>query len=455
MPRAKTSSAGDRKVKRLEKRIAELEGNIQLAKEHDREKDHNLLEYRHKARSADLSIAVRKLKTEIAERKKAQEALVLFRHLVDHSNDCIFVIHPASGKILDVNDRSCETLDYERSELLSKHIFDFDISIPDIDMWKKRVATLKERTSLVFESSHVCKNGTSLPVEVSAKFIERNHATYVIAIVRDVTVRREEQARLHKAETMLAQSEKLASLGQMAGGLAHELKNPLDIVMQGIDYLRDQIGTTNPQFVDVGSRIKAAVARADSIIHGLLDFSRKTPFERMPHSANELVKIALDLVKKQRSFEHIATAFELAENLSPVLVDRTQMELAFINIITNAIKAMPKGGELIFRTRTMKLTTIGDRVGRRASDHFRPSEYAVICEVEDTGTGIPPEILGKIFDPFFTTAQPGEGTGLGLSITRTLVELNGGFITLSSGVGKGTLVRITLPITVAEERRCD
>lgn len=255
---------------------------------------------------------------------------------------------------------------------------------------------------------------------------------------------------LKNAHAMLVQAEKMVAVGQLASGIAHEVRNPLGIILQGVNYLEGEITPEHQQAFDALQMVKEAVKRSDKIVRDLLNFSRQTPLEPSPCNMNAVIATALDLVKKQLALNNITVKEVLADDLPLAVLDERQMTQVLINVIVNAIHAMPQGGELILRTSTKALTGITAEVGRRASDLFRPGEVALICEVEDTGVGIPKELLSKVFDPFFTTKPVGQGTGLGLSITRSIVEKHRGLITLTSEEGRGTTVTIMLPVAPKE-----
>jgi signal transduction histidine kinase len=218
----------------------------------------------------------------------------------------------------------------------------------------------------------------------------------------------------------------LASIGQLAAGVAHEINNPMGVILgfaQGIlktlpedDSLRKPLTTLEKESL-----------RCKRIVQNLLDFARHS--EPTPHltNINELVDASCDLAEHQTSLQNVKLVKGYDSALPSIRADPNQLEQVFINIMLNAYQAMmPDGGTLRITTRT---------VG---------SELQVIFA--DTGTGIPPENLQNIFDPFFTTKEVGEGTGLGLSVSYGIVKAHGGDIEVESQVGKGTTFVIKLPL---------
>jgi signal transduction histidine kinase len=296
--------------------------------------------------------------------------------------------------------------------------------------------------------------------------------------------RAEELARayeeLQRTQAMLVQAEKMAALGQLASGIAHELKNPLSIILQGVTYLGEVLGKKEEnRSGEILELIKETVFRADRIIRGMLEFSAPARMEMNATVLPRVVEDSLTLASRQLDVHHIQVSREVAEGLPLVMADETQLKQVFINVIVNAFQAMPDGGRLAIRLypATIAESQLGNGVvpppgaapgggsaqragpagpapgggmGRRATDRLRVGEPVVVCELRDTGTGVPPEVLSKVYDPFFTTKPPGEGTGLGLAISRSIVERHRGLIAMTSEPGQGTMVRITLPIAARD-----
>ncbi|MEY4632404.1 MAG: hypothetical protein RIQ81_2524 [Pseudomonadota bacterium] len=233
----------------------------------------------------------------------------------------------------------------------------------------------------------------------------------------------------------LVQNEKLASIGLLAGGIAHEINNPLGGILIFSQMLLKDIPEDSPYRTDV-VEIEAAAQRCKAIVESLLDFARAQPDETRIGKTKlavidglEAVASALRFAKitlKQNQNIRVRESFKAKQ--SKILGDKNQIIQVVLNLLQNAIQAMPKGGEL------------GITVSNDANKKL------LVIEVADTGKGIPPEHISKIFDPFFTTKEPGEGTGLGLSICYGLVTGMGGQLTVASKGGKGATFTITLPL---------
>ena len=256
---------------------------------------------------------------------------------------------------------------------------------------------------------------------------------------------------LAQTQAMLIQAEKLSAVGQLASGIAHEVKNPLNIILQAVNYLEAEVAGKGGRTAEILQVMREAVMTADKIIRGLLDFSKPAPLQLKPTSIGAAIDAALLLVQNQLSGKRIGLTKAIAPDAPLVLVDDNQIKQVFLNLMINAIQAMPNGGEITLRSYAKELTTPGGKVGARATDVFRVGERVVVCEVQDTGLGIPQDILPQVFNPFFTTKPPGEGVGLGLSITASIVHAHRGIIDIESEVGRGTIMRITLPACPSEQ----
>jgi signal transduction histidine kinase/ActR/RegA family two-component response regulator len=245
--------------------------------------------------------------------------------------------------------------------------------------------------------------------------------------------------RLRQAHEQLLQSEKLSAMGQLIAGVAHELNNPLSVVM---GYAQLLLGDCRDDNVRVKAEaILSQAERAANIVRNLLTFARKSRGERRPVNLNEILERTVELRAYHLRVGNVEVVRELDETLPATQGDPQQLEQVFLNLINNAHYAMATAngrGRLTLRT-------------FRTKDRFaRP---AIGVEVADDGPGIPPEVVPHVFNPFFTTKPVGEGTGLGLAICHGIVEEHGGEITYTSVPGAGASFRIRLPILIPAEER--
>jgi two-component system NtrC family sensor kinase len=234
------------------------------------------------------------------------------------------------------------------------------------------------------------------------------------------------------SELRIIQSEKQASVGRLAAGVAHEINNPLTGVLTYTHMLlrRKDIAPDMRSDLQI---IVEATERVRKIVKGLLDFSRQTKLDPEPTDVNRLVGAAISLIENQALVKGVAINFNPGENLPQVTLDRSQIQSVIINIIINSLDATEPGGHIrIFTSASLS----GNGV----------AQEGIEITFADTGCGIPPENLNKLFDPFFTTKGVGQGTGLGLSVSLGIVQRHGGHIRVQSEVGKGSRFFIWLPI---------
>jgi two-component system NtrC family sensor kinase len=246
------------------------------------------------------------------------------------------------------------------------------------------------------------------------------------------SIQERDQRQRAESETKLLQSEKQASVGKLAGGVAHEINNPLTGIFTFTHMLLKRKDIPEEVRQDLET-IAQETERVRKIVKGLLDFSRQTELDREPTDVNRLVRFAMSLVDNQALIKGVSLNFEAAEGLPTITLDRNQMQSVLLNIIINALDATDTGGSI----------TITSGIGVSTS---KPGQNGIEILCTDTGCGIPPENLNKLFDPFFTTKDVGHGTGLGLSVSYGIVERHGGTIWVQSKVGKGSTFKVWLPI---------
>ena len=234
----------------------------------------------------------------------------------------------------------------------------------------------------------------------------------------------EAQKRDAARQSQLVHTEKMAAVGALAAGVAHEVNNPLAGVLACNENLENSVD--DPEMVQrYLGLMRDGLQRIERTIQNLLDFSRSREMTMEPTSINHNIHHVLEMTSYQVKKQGIKTELKLSPEEPIVLADHFQMEQLFLNLILNAIQAMPNGGTLSIRTAVL--------------------EGFMVAEVADDGVGIPPEIQKKIFDPFFTTREVGEGTGLGLAVSDTIVRAHGGSLEVESEKKRGTVFRFRLP----------
>jgi len=263
------------------------------------------------------------------------------------------------------------------------------------------------------------------------------------ALKRTLEELRAANQELKETQMQLIQAARLESVGALAAGVAHEVKNPLQTILMGLDYLVPNCPAGNENIAMVLSDMREAVTRANTIIRGLLQLSAQTDFEIKREDLNASVRRALNLVKAQVIASKVSVVRKLDAHLPAVKMDRGKIEQVFINLFINALQAMSPGGVLTVTTRAGHF---GEnlKVNETAFRQFSRGEHVVLAEVQDTGSGIAAVNLPKVFDPFFTTKPVGVGTGLGLSVVKKIVDFHGGGIDIQNAAPGGVVVTLVL-----------
>ncbi len=249
-------------------------------------------------------------------------------------------------------------------------------------------------------------------------------------LLNEVSERQRAEEKLRQARFQLIQAEKLQSVGRLAAGVAHEVKNPLAIILQGVEYLERNTPPEMGKHRMIATTIREAVKRADKIIRGMLDFSSDSQLDIRLQPLNPIIEHSLNLVQHEWMRKNIHVETVLSKGLPDLALDRNKIEQVLVNVFVNAVQASPEGGLLIARTYA---TTLNEPKG----------DPVVVIEVDDAGTGIAIDHMQKLFEPFFTTKPPGSGTGLGLAVSRNILELHRGLIEIFNRPEGGVRVRLT------------
>ena len=274
--------------------------------------------------------------------------------------------------------------------------------------------------------------------QIKDKFFENTYAAVrddngdylgTVLVCRDVTDRK-------RMEIQMIQSEKMAAIGELAAGVAHEINNPLDGLLNCTLRIRRN-PKNEKQIQEYLNLMEEAIRRIESTVRQLLNFSRKHELTLTSVSLNEVINEVIGLIEYSAEEKHIQVEKQFQENLTPILGDKHLLEQVALNLGLNAIAAMPNGGVLTFNTGTVEFDSLLD-------------EAAAYVQVTDTGVGIPKSVRDRILDPFYTTKITGKGTGLGLSVSNRIVREHGGVIEFESEEGQGSVFTIKLPIPRTE-----
>lgn len=254
---------------------------------------------------------------------------------------------------------------------------------------------------------------------------------------------RSSNRELKETQWQLIEAAKFESAGILAAGVAHEVKNPLQTILMGLDHLATQLPTDDEALAVTMRDMRQAIRRATTIIRELLSLSAAANFQLQEIDLNALLESSLRLVQSELVTSKTKVVRQLCDDLPQLACDRAKIEQVLINLFINAIQAMPKGGTLRVSSRTFMG---GDETEaqREVASKFKPTDRLVALGIQDTGTGIAAEHLGRVFDPFFTTKPVGVGTGLGLTVSRRIVELHGGALTIQNAATGGALATIFL-----------
>jgi len=364
-------------------------------------------------------------------RENLRDSDARYRDLFESANDMVFTMN-MQGVLTSINRTGEQLLGYTREELLGEGFL--HLAAPENhDAALRRLAAKGAGAGAMFyESVVIAKDGRRIPIEMSTKSLHRDgKPSEILAVARDISERKraEEQLRRDTAERArleaeLVQSAKMASLGIMAGGIAHEVRNPLAIASAAAQLVLEQPDDERLRAEGL-QKIHISIQRASGIVENLLSFAAPMSGELQPADVTDLVRETLAVVEHeitQRGI-HLQTRFD--DGLPPIRANARALEQVFANLILNACQAMDQGGTLTVATES------------QGSD--------VTVRVADTGPGIRPEDLPRIFDPFFTTRPPGQGTGLGLAISYRIVEQHRGAIEAFNNGERGATFLVRLP----------
>jgi PAS domain S-box-containing protein len=366
-----------------------------------------------------------------------------YRAVVSQSAECIFLLEIDSKKLLEANPALRRLLGYTEREMGELSVYDF-VAHPkqDIDQRVETVAT--DRSYFLGERKYRRKDGSLVDVEVNASLVTYGGKKVLCVVSRDISERKQAEDALELSRQRLRQSQKLDSLGRLAGGVAHDFNNLMAGILGCSELLLQRTEEENPlrkQIVE----IKESAERAAALTQQLLSFSRRKSMTTEALSVNDMVRGMMSLLNRLVA-KGVMLDFRPDTDLHPVKADRGQLEQILLNLVLNAGDAMPAGGTVAISTANAALSD-----GEALPPHVLPGSF-VSLSVADEGVGMSPEVCQRVFDPFFTTKEPGKGTGLGLSTVYGIVKQHKGWVTVDSEVGRGTELTVYLPARPAGKR---
>jgi PAS domain S-box-containing protein len=361
---------------------------------------------------------------DVTERKHAEEQF----HVAVESSPNGMLMVDQSGTILLVNRQIEQQFGYERAELIGQPV---EMLVPQ----RMRPHHAGDRGKFFAHSESramgkgrdlygVRKDGQEFPLEIGLNPIQTSDGMRVLASVVDISERKRVQEQLQKAE-------RLAELGTLASGMAHEIGTPMNVILGRAEYLLQR--TADEGMKRGLSTIVTQIERITKVMNQLLAFARRKRPERRAVDLGEIVEDSLEMFQERMTHGRITLEKTIEADMPPVHADRDQLVQVLINLVTNSLHAMPEGGRL-------RLSL--DRENR----HLR-------LGVSDTGHGMTEEIRSKVFEPFFTTKDFGKGTGLGLTVVKGIIEEHGGTIDVESVIDKGTTFWIRFPLDETPVKR--
>lgn len=376
----------------------------------------------------------------IYRRQQAEAALSEsernFKTLFESAADMMFIEGP-DGRMLDANAEAVRALGYEKPALLGITIHEITAPEHHQSLAQSRESAAEGRSS-VLECELVTKTGTRIPAELHSRAVAFSTGQAVLTIARDISERRKAEAERNRLFAQFAESQKMESIGRLAGSVAHDFNNILTSIFGYGQLLLHAIPSDDSRHRHV-QVIQQAAESAAALTRQLLQLSRGQSLDVRIVQINQVVE-RVQLLLARVLGDQVGVEFRPGETL-PVRADPGQLEQVVMNLVVNARDAMQSGGTVVIETSTM------------APPGGPDGQPFVELSVTDTGIGMPPEVQARIFEPFFSTKDPSKGTGLGLATVRGIVDQCRGRIIVDSALGRGTTIRVLLPAVLQETKQ--
>jgi len=372
---------------------------------------------------------------DITQQKRLEGELrrrnVFFQNLIDSSVDGI-IASDMKGRIMLFNTAAQSLLGYSEYETRNLHVtglYHEGVAYELIKRMRSNDFGGKGRL-LRHELIVRHKNGHDIPISFSGGIIyDRDQEIATFGLFTDLRALQQIEEDLEQTHRRLLQSEKMAGLGRLAAGVAHEINNPMSGIMLYANLIRESLGGDHPALEDLDTIIHEA-ERCKIIVADLLEFSHQNTYEMEEVNLNEVIQKTLTILQHQPLFQNISITRNLSDDLPPIFGNAIRLNQVIMNIVVNAAQAMDGRGDISITTRT--------RANRDINE----------IEIADSGPGIEEQLIEKIFDPFFTTKATGEGTGLGLSVSYAIVKEHKGTIRVKSSPESGTVFILRFPVAM-------
>jgi two-component system, cell cycle sensor histidine kinase and response regulator CckA len=354
-----------------------------------------------------------------------------YRSIFDNATDGVIVLDK-NGVIVNVNQKACEIHGFEKNALVGINVELLEAGTGK-ENHEKIMSRILNGETLIYETEHYRKDGSKVFLEISSKALDIGGELYIQSFYRDITDKK-------RIQEQLMQSQKMESVGSLAGGIAHNFNNILTAILGYSELLLEfsALDETSKQRV---KNIESSARKAGVMVSKLLSFARREAHEVFPLNINDVINDSVKLFEGVLN-KRIGLKVDLYSAIPTMEGDPNQLEQVIMNLMVNARDAMPEGGLIAVRTDVREIGNISVDM----PSGITPGRYIELI-VSDSGCGIPKGIINRIFDPFFTTKEKGKGTGLGLATVYGIVKDHKGYIAVQSEEGKGTSFTIYLPVT--------
>ena len=361
-------------------------------------------------------------------------------------NDAVIATDP-NGRVTFMNPVAQALTGWTQKHAKGRHlkdvfiIMDVETGVPVEDP-VSRVLKKEDEIEAARDATLIARDGTEYTISFSCAPIQFDTGRMSGAVLafQDISERKKVMDELKKAyadlkatQQELIQSEKLAALGRFSSGVAHEIKNPLGVILGGTEFLENKFNQAEPDLRKAIEKIKYATRRANTIVQDMLKFAKPSDLKAEKIRLKDMVKETLSLLEFGTSLKNIKIETYFPREGLSIEVDKNQIQQVFFNLMMNAVDAMPRGGKLRIKAYEM------EEPGNHPDGRF------CAIEIKDSGEGIPEENLKRLFEPFFTTKRDKKGIGLGLSMAKIIVENHKGNLEIDSTLGEGTTAKIVLP----------